>query len=891
MRKPEWLFVGVLLLVGIYFSYRYFSKSEKFDPLQLVPGTAAAIYETSNPFKLAQELSSRDYWQDLTQIPQINEASSVLDLLDSLIEDKKRINNLLKAYPAIVSLHVTGNESSGLMFYVPVGAGAGKILEQWVHAIDQEKPKRIKREYAQHTIHEISTKNTRLTYLNYKNYLIVSTYGYLVEDVVRNINNDFEANLITSHQDLIAVPKLGNDGGNIYLNGTELTALFNTTLPPLNPASKKFAKSIFFDLNLSSDNLFLSGFIFNNATPDLVSIFKDQEAGQPNSLKLVSDNAASVMSIKVSDFSTWHSRWMEEFATEKTTGKVELVEFLRDELVLSTFYSSDAERQDKQVIIGLSDPEGALNILNKRAEEIALDKKDTVFYETYSDYSIGLVEENEYVASLFGKPFAGFRATYYVIYHDYLVLATSSERIKTWLRDIDNDFIWGRSIEKNELINESLAETNFSLIFSNPWVWSLIGDEFNAKTKKWWNENELPIKQFSTMAFQLANLDNRFYTELKIQYDPQELEPGQQNINEESLTQLTSKLANKPKLVKNHNNGFWEVLMQDSSYQLSLLDDQGDLLWQDSLGKQIISDVVQIDYYKNRKLQYLFATDSSLYLLDRNGVALDQWPKEFDAFSIKELFVIDYDYSRNYRILVSDNSGNLRMFNTDGESLKGWDPLVYNSEISDQVFHVRVRGKDRIIVGLTNGTIDVRNRRGEQQPGFPLDLEFNLKNPLHFNVGSTFAASRFTALSDEGLLVEFDLEGKEYARTQLHQPTGTAKFALVIDKARNDLIIARQDLNRLSILEKDGKLLFEKDFLDNNPKEVQYYNLGVDKRLYIIRDTQTSKVYLYNKAGTLINAGNVFSDYPLSVVYRNKESKCYIYTAINQTVEVKSFSF
>jgi hypothetical protein len=891
VRKPEWLFVGVLLLVGIYFSYRYFSKTEKFDPLQLVPGTAAAIYETSDPFQLAKELSSRDYWQDLNKISQIKEASSFLHLLDSLIADKKRINNLLSAYPAIVSLHVTGNESSGLMFYVPAGAGAGKTLENWVGAIDHEIPKRIKREYAQHTIHEISTKNTRLTYLNYKNYLIVSKYGYLVEDVVRNINSDFESNLITNHQDLIAVPKLGNDGGNIYLNGAELTALLNTTLPPLNPASKKIAKSIFFDLNLSSDNLFLSGFIFNNTSPDLVSIFKNQEAGLPNALKLVSDNAASVMSIKVSDFGSWHSRWMKEFTTKNSSEKVELVEYLRDELVLSTFYSSDAERQDKQVMIGLADPEGALNILNKRAEEIALSKQDTVFYETYSDYSIGLVEEDEYVASLFGKPFAGFKATYYVIYHDYLVLATSSERIKTWLRDIDNDLIWGRSIDKNELINESLSETNFSLIYSNPWVWSLIRDEFNTKAKNWWVENELPIKQFSSMTVQLANLDNRFYTELKIQYTPQELEPGQQNFNEESLTQLTSKLANKPKLVKNHNNGFWEVLMQDSSYQLSLLDDHGDLLWQKSLDKPIISDVIQLDYYKNRKLQYLFATDSALNILDRNGVALDNWPKKFDTFSIKDLFVIDYDYSRNYRILVSDNSGNLRMFNTEGELLKGWDPLVYNSKISDQVFHVRVRGKDRIIVGLSNGTIDVRNRRGEEQSGFPLDLEFNLVNPLHFNVGSTFADSRFTALSDEGLLVEFDLDGKEYARTQLYQPSGTARFALAIDKARNDIIIARQDLNRLSILEKDGTTLFEKDFLDNHPKDIQYYNLGVDKRLYIVRDTVTGKIYLYNKSGTLINTGNVFSDYPLSVVYRNKESKCYIYTAINQTVEVKSFSF
>jgi hypothetical protein len=314
-------------------------------------------------------------------------------------------------------------------------------------------------------------------------------------------------------------------------------------------------------------------------------------------------------------------------------------------------------------------------------------------------------------------------------------------------------------------------------------------------------------------------------------------------------------------------------------------------LWQDSIQVPIVGNIHQLDYFKNRKLQYLFATDSAIHIIDRNGQRVEGYPVSFTDFQITNLFLLDYNHSRNYRFLVSDNSGNLRMLNDKGKLLEGWNPLRFNSTLSDQIYHVRVRGKDRIIVGLENGIIEMRNRKAIRQPGFPIDLQFNLVNPLHFNVGSTFKDSRFTTISSEGMIAEFDLNGKLYARKQLDQPTGSSKFLLINDPAQNDFVIARQDLNRIAILNKTGEVIFEKDYQSNSKKDVQYYSLGVDKQLYIIRDTELGKVYIYNKNGTLINADDLYSDYPISVVYRKSQSKCYIYMAKNQSVEVSYFSF
>ena len=889
MRKPEWFFVIALLLVGAYFSYRYFARSEQFNPLQLIPGSASLVYEVKDPMNVYDGLKTTELWSGLLGIKNINKAQRVIDLSDSLISSNGRVDGALKSLNSLASIHVTGNEDLGLMIYLPTGPSGANLIEAILADITKSGVSRQTRLYDSYTISELRAGDISLSYILYDKYIVLSKYGFLIEDVVRNINNDFTSGFFVNHANLYSVPKLGDDAGNLYLNGEQLTPLLNTLLPPKATITQLPTESGYLDFSATSTKLFMSGFFYDKPERGFVSIFKNQEAGRPESVNLVSENAAEVMVINVSDIRGWYQEWINKF---KIDGSFEesLVPFLKGDISLSSFYNTGSSR-DRMVLARLADKEGAVNLLNRKAEEIAIARNDTVYYEQYADLNIGLIEENEFPATVFGSPFEGFENTYFTIYEDFLVLAPTVERIKIWLDDIENDLIWSRSIEKRSFIESNLNETSFALVYTNPWAWSMLRNSFNSTFGNWWQDNEEALKQFGQLSFQFANLDNRYYAEVKVEYNPQQVYVAQQELSDEQLTQFTGQLIIKPKLVRNHNNNQWEVLIQDSASYISLLDDQGELLWTDSLGEKIVTDIYQVDFYKNRKLQYLFATDSAIHILDRNGVEIDGYPVSVGETMVKDLFLLDYDRSRNYRFLTSDFSGNLFMRNKEGELLEGWDPLAVNSEISDQVFHVRVRGNDRIVIGLKNGTIELRNRRGEIQPGFPLDLEFNLESPLHFKTGSTFESSRFTTVSSEGILVEFDLNGREYSRRQVGEPSSSANYALAIDKARNDLVIVRQDINRLALLQPDGQSILEKDYDSDHALDVQYYYLGVDKRLYIVRDTVTGRLYLYNKAGTLVNENPLFSDYPVSVVYRNKESKCYIYTANNQSVEIKSFSF
>ena len=895
MKKPEWLFVGAMILVGGYFSYQYFSKSEKFVSLQLVPNSSVAVYETKDIAGFYSSLQKSEYWEDLKGISNLKPAGKVINAIDSLLDKNKSLGRAFKNNTTLISLHVTGNESTGLMMYLPTGADSRKILEVGLKELTGLPVNHKVREYDKLTLHELTSGDLQLTYLFHKNYAIASTVGYLVEDVVRNINNTFNNNFIANNPELISVPKLSDDNGNLYLNGEQIAAFYQTLLPPLHKPVGDLAKSIFMDINLAKDQALFSGFLFDEKDSEFAALFKDQEAGFSTTIKLVPDNAALVMSINVSDVKGWHNKWLTRFPTESANKNEEQgIDFTKNifgDITLAAFSSNDKSRKDKLLLVKLADKEGMLNLLNNEAEKIASQNDDSVYYENYADYRIGLIDTDEFVSGVLGSPFSGFSSTYFMIYDNYLVLSSTSERIKNWLRDLEDDNVWGRSAEISSLIDENLGEISFALVFNNPWNWSHTLESFNDKHKSWWQKNENTIKQFSLATYQFTNLDNRFYTAASIKYQPLKVETGQQEMDNEWTSQLAYGLIKKPKLVRNHEDGSWEVFLQDSTNQISLLNDQGEILWQDSISNPIISKIYQIDYFKNRKLQYLFATDSAIHLVDRNGDNVENFPYQYTDFNIEHLYLLDYDHSKNYRILVADNAGNLRMFNQELKALEGWNPLAFNSALSNQTFHVRVRGKDRLLVANQNGLIDLRNRRAEEQKGFPLDLQFNIDNPIHFNVGSTFDAARFTTVSKEGMIIQFDLNGKIYSKVQLYEATGSSEFSLLIDPVQNDFVLARQDLNRLTLLDKGGNEIFAKDYQTNGKKDVQYYSLGVDKQLFIVRDLELEKVYLYNKDGILINSDDIYSAYPVSVVYKKTKAKCYIYTAEEQSVEVKYFSF
>ncbi len=126
------------------------------------------------------------------------------------------------------------------------------------------------------------------------------------------------------------------------------------------------------------------------------------------------------------------------------------------------------------------------------------------------------------------------------------------------------------------------------------------GDTYASIVIKHKNANALPSQQSTPLPTKVANVDA-------------ETPP------KAALFQAEAPLIHAPWLVKSHRSGGHYVFLQDAQHQLHLLLPSGKRLWSKKLEGPITSEVFEVDFYKNNKTQYLFATNKQLHLVDYYG--------------------------------------------------------------------------------------------------------------------------------------------------------------------------------------------------------------------------------------------------------------------------------
>ncbi len=889
MKKPEWIFVGVIILVASYFVFGYLNRKKEFNHWDLVTSNAAIVYESNSMMNTWNKLVKSNVWQSVSSIKEVEQINANLQLIDTLSGGNGQLASLLNSKNAIITAHVTSQNSFGLTYFIPLGQQGHSIFLNLLASFQKnQKLVTSQRVYLAQIIYELDLNASKISYIVYKNTLVLSTTAFLVEDVVRNIQDNFENNFIKKYPMLSGNPSFATDDGNLYINGDELPLFTSSFLSIKSKKERKnkLAGAIFFDITLNDTGLFASGFAFDENGKSLSATFKDQQAVEFNLMDLIPKNAAVVEHYGSSDINKWYSKWVNlqnNDAINIEQGK-KFIGYIKNELTQVTLQSVDNNHLNKLFIANLSDVAGMYNHLNKIAEQQIEKTSDSLYVEAYANQEIRLIDNNPILKKYFGTSFKGFNSTYYLVYENHLVIANTAKTLRNWLVQVENEFTWSKSVRMNAFFKNALTEANYTYVTNLEYSWNLHVDKFNNGIKSWVSTNTKSLKEFNLLAFQISNLDNRFYTNLHINYHPAPIIKAEKNVTDIATIQLTNRIIKKPKIVKNHTSAAWEILTQDSLTNVLLISNSNEILWEDSLGVKLQGEIYQIDYYKNNKLQYLAHADSSLFLIDRNGHTVENYPLKLE-YKINKVYLIDYDRSKRYRILISDYFGNLRMYNKQGKLLDGWNPNKFNTNFSDNIFHVRVRGKDRMLIPLTNGIIHLNNRRGEEVDGFPLDLDMRLTNNFFVRQGESFDDTEFITVSEDGLVVRFTMTGKMLSRNQLFKESDQSKFEILIEKQRKDYVFVRNDLNRLSLLTADGNVLFEKDFIASTTRTVQYYNFGADRQLFVIKNDST--IYLYNKYGKLLTNISLASDYPISLVYFSNENACQLYLTHENTVEIK----
>ncbi|MBK8341319.1 MAG: hypothetical protein IPK99_15640 [Flavobacteriales bacterium] len=178
---------------------------------------------------------------------------------------------------------------------------------------------------------------------------------------------------------------------------------------------------------------------------------------------------------------------------------------------------------------------------------------------------------------------------------------------------------------------------------------------------------------------------------------------------------LTAPLIGVPQMVRNHANGMSEILVQDSTTRLLLISTGGHVLWEKKLEGPMCAPALQVDRFRNGKLQLLIGTRQNIHLIDRNGADVAGFPVRLAAEASAPLSVVDYEKDGHYRILVPLEDGRLLNLGPDGKPVEGWTPEKLAVPINSPVQHLRIKGKDHLLFSDANGRIHVLDRRGAKR--------------------------------------------------------------------------------------------------------------------------------------------------------------------------------
>ena len=325
-------------------------------------------------------------------------------------------------------------------------------------------------------------------------------------------------------------------------------------------------------------------------------------------------------------------------------------------------------------------------------------------------------------------------------------------------------------------------------------------------------------------------------------------------------TSISNEIILGPLIVKNHTNNKNEVFIQDSENIIYLINDNGQIEWTKKINNRVIDEVKQIDSYKNGRLQYVFATQNSLHMIDRKGRDVGKFPLKFNDQITKPVSVFDYDNNKNYRLLITQND-ELFMFDSKGNRVRGFD---YNkkSKIITKPEHFRISNKD-IIVFKTSDDLKILNRRGKVR------IKIN--------------------------------EDHNYSKDEIFQYQNSLLTTTVNNK------IIKIDMNgnskEASSMSFDGKYVsdtktiytLQKNILSNSKKNIEiqfgkYENFSAisDKKntLINIYDSQNNKLYLFDDEINTVKGFPILADANASFILENNKIE---FSVISDSKKIKYF--
>ncbi len=890
-KKNKWTivpFIGVaaLLLVILYFIALH-KPSPPAEPLRAIPVSASVIMQVNDFRNLFEKASVHNaIWNELKTIPDFARIDRQLRFLDSLYKFVPDAEQILKNSPSFLSAHFTGKDKVSLMhiFQLPPRYSEKKIVDLIRGLVVNSGTMSI-RKYENVSVHEVVLLNENavrnFSFAVYRDILMLSFSATVLEDAIRQIATEDNVLSMKGFRAVYATAGKNVDA-NLFINFQNFPKSLSVLVRPEFKAevrsARHFAEWAEMDINLLSDMLLMNGFVYPpDSLSSMASLFINQTPQRITADEFLPGSVASFFTVSLSDparyFTDYQNFLLEQglYTTYQNTLTSlnstygidvprELLEIMDNEISQAfdpgTREGGPGHRYFLMRIKSSTQAEEKLNSMVARiaaVESGSLSSFTTLYrLDNELSYKIYYLPIRKFSAKVFGNLFSALDEHYFTILDNYVVFSSSVESIKSLIHSLILNKTLANDAAFREFKNNLSPRSNLYFYANLSKAQSVYAPYLTHAINQQWSSYQPVFQKVQIMGFQLFSNSKMLYSNFLLRFLS-----AYNNVTQTVWESKLDTLADfKPVFVMNHQTKQNEVFVQDMRNNIYLINQVGRILWKVQLPERINSEVFQVDYYRNGKLQLLFSTRSSLYLIDRNGNFVEKYPVKLRSPSTCGVAVFDYDRNRDYRIFIACEDRHVYVYTKEGNLLPGWGFDKSESEVTQPVAHFRIGDRDFIVFGDRFKTylLDRKgNTRIDVETYFPRSANNNymLYSPRDGSgpgIATTDTTGMVYKIGFNGKSTTLD-PGRKFSNDHFFEYrdlNGDGKYELIFIEGRSMLVL-NSDMTRL----------FDFDFDAPVASRPLFYQFSATDLKIGVVNRPANKIYLFN------NNGEIYAGFPL----------------------------
>lgn len=890
---PFVLFAVLLIALIAYFALR--KPSGLAEPLRAIPVDASVVVKINDFESLFQKLTGRNQlWAEMRTIAEIDRINTQLKFLDSLYRNQSEAKDILRNTPSFLSLHFSGRDKISVLhaFQLPPRYSPKKAINLINQLIVNAGTIKI-RNYEGLEIHEVTLLNRQamqnFSFSVYRDILMISFSTVLLEDAIRQLINNESLHKLGGFSEIYATAGKNVDA-NVFINFRQLprslSVFVKTDYKSEVRSFNHFAGWAEMDVNLLTDMILFNGFVNPpDSANSVASLMLSQAPQRFTSGEVLPASLASFLTIAISDAGSYMVGYR---SLLREQGK--LTPYQNTLSSLNNAYGTDFPGDltgliDKEITLGFDAGAAAgitpavyfvMRVKSKtQAEEklheiltkfAAAESKQasayTVHYRLDADlsYPIYHLPIKKLVSKVFGNLYAALDDHYYTVLDNYVVFSGSVESVKSLI----HQYVLNKTLQNDQAykaFKNNLTPRSNLVYYCNLGKGRQFFDTYLIQSLSDAWDKYLPVFQRVQVAgFQLNASNNMLYANVFAKYLGS-YRTATQTVWESKLDTLADF---KPVFVVNHNTQQNEVFVQDLQNNIYLINQAGRVLWKIRLPEPINSEVFQVDYFRNGKLQLLFSTRHELYLVDRKGNFVEKYPVKLRAPATCGVSVFDYDNNRDYRLFIACDDRHVYAYTKEGNLVQGWEFGTSESEVTQPVNHFRIGDKDFLVFGDRYKTY-ILDRRGKTRVSSNTFFERSTRNNYWLDLPPAGQGPALVTTDTTGQVYFIGFNGQVKTVRPPDPFAGQHYFAYAdLNGDRKGEFIYLQD-KKLRVYNHDFSGLFDYTFetpVVSRPQVYQFsatdYKLGVVSR-------HENHIYLFNNNGELYNGFPLQGNTPFSI--------------------------